>query len=242
MTKTYAQLSREIASLQAAAEKLRHTEMKAAVAKANELIATYGLAADDLTFPKSGSVSSAIKGQSARYSDGLGHTWGGRGPHPAWLRDALAAGRTLQSFQTGGASVPSAPPSGTTKKAGFKVAIKYRNAVTGDSWSGRGSQPAWLKAALKKRGVKIEDFLVDAPAASKVASPAVAAAKKPTTRKPAAKPAVKKKKTVSAATKPAAKAPVAKKPMAKPSVARKVKATAGAADGQPSTPEAVLPV
>ncbi len=40
-----------------------------------------------------------------------------------------------------------------------KVAVKYRNAATGDTWSGRGLQPKWLKAALAA-GRKIEDFSV----------------------------------------------------------------------------------
>ena len=40
-----------------------------------------------------------------------------------------------------------------------KVAAKYRNAATGDTWSGRGLQPKWLKAALAA-GRKIEDFSV----------------------------------------------------------------------------------
>lgn len=43
--------------------------------------------------------------------------------------------------------------------AGRKVAAKYRNAATGDSWSGRGLQPNWLKAALAS-GRKLEDFAV----------------------------------------------------------------------------------
>ena len=54
----------------------------------------------------------------------------------------------------------------TTKRAakagsgkGTKVAAKYRNAATGDSWSGRGLQPKWLKAALAS-GRKIGDFAV----------------------------------------------------------------------------------
>ena len=47
---------------------------------------------------------------------------------------------------------------GTAKPAG-KVAVKYRNAATGDSWTGRGLQPKWLKAALAAGG-KIEDFTV----------------------------------------------------------------------------------
>ncbi|HEY2188072.1 MAG TPA: H-NS histone family protein, partial [Caldimonas sp.] len=38
--------------------------------------------------------------------------------------------------------------SGTRKKgrSGGKVAAKYRNTSTGETWSGRGLQPRWLKA------------------------------------------------------------------------------------------------
>ena len=46
-----------------------------------------------------------------------------------------------------------------TRAGGAKVAAKYRNAVTGDSWSGRGLRPNWLKAALAS-GKKLEDFAV----------------------------------------------------------------------------------
>jgi DNA-binding protein H-NS len=42
---------------------------------------------------------------------------------------------------------------------GAKVAAKYRNKATGDSWSGRGLQPRWLKAALAA-GKKLSDFAV----------------------------------------------------------------------------------
>ncbi|MEO6030757.1 MAG: H-NS histone family protein [Burkholderiaceae bacterium] len=48
--------------------------------------------------------------------------------------------------------------SGTAKKGG-KVAAKYRNTATGETWSGRGLQPKWLKAALAA-GRKPEDFAV----------------------------------------------------------------------------------
>jgi DNA-binding protein H-NS len=44
-------------------------------------------------------------------------------------------------------------------KKGVKVAAKYRNAATGDTWSGRGLKPNWLKAALAA-GRKLEDFAV----------------------------------------------------------------------------------
>ena len=40
-----------------------------------------------------------------------------------------------------------------------KVAAKYRNNATGDTWTGRGLQPKWLKAALAD-GAKIEEFTI----------------------------------------------------------------------------------
>ncbi len=42
-------------------------------------------------------------------------------------------------------------------KAAGKVAPKYRNPATGETWSGRGLQPKWLKAALAA-GRKLDDF------------------------------------------------------------------------------------
>jgi DNA-binding protein H-NS len=50
-------------------------------------------------------------------------------------------------------------PAGGSKIAGRKVAPKYRNAATGETWSGRGLQPKWLKAALAA-GRKIDDFAI----------------------------------------------------------------------------------
>ena len=46
-----------------------------------------------------------------------------------------------------------------SKSAGKKVAAKYRNAATGDSWSGRGLKPKWLTAALAT-GRQLSDFAV----------------------------------------------------------------------------------
>ena len=44
-------------------------------------------------------------------------------------------------------------------KAPSKVPAKFRNKATGESWSGRGLQPKWLKAALNA-GAKLTDFAV----------------------------------------------------------------------------------
>ena len=71
--------------------------------------------------------------------------------------DAVAQVRNLMA-QYGlsaadiGGKVKSARTSG-------KVAAKYRDASTGQTWSGRGLQPNWLKAALAA-GRKISDFAV----------------------------------------------------------------------------------
>lgn len=51
------------------------------------------------------------------------------------------------------------PRAGSTAAKGSKVAAKYRNTATGETWSGRGLQPKWLKAALAS-GKTLADFAV----------------------------------------------------------------------------------
>ena len=53
----------------------------------------------------------------------------------------------------------SAPRAAGSGKASGKVAPKYRNAATGETWTGRGLQPKWLKAAIAG-GAKLEDFAI----------------------------------------------------------------------------------
>ena len=69
---------------------------------------------------------------------------------------ALMAEYGLTVADLGGKSGPAKPGK---KTGGTKVAAKYRNASTGESWSGRGLQPRWLKAALAS-GRKLADFAV----------------------------------------------------------------------------------
>lgn len=58
-----------------------------------------------------------------------------------------------------GAAKKAGRPAKAAKPVGRKVAAKYRDTATGNSWSGRGLQPNWLKAALAA-GRKLEDFAV----------------------------------------------------------------------------------
>ena len=57
-----------------------------------------------------------------------------------------------------GARAPSTPAA-RGPKAGGKVAPKYRHPGTGETWTGRGLQPKWLKAELAQ-GKKLSDFTI----------------------------------------------------------------------------------
>ncbi len=70
------------------------------------------------------------------------------------LSAADIAGKVVSARASAAGSV--SPSSGTSTG---KVAAKYRNAATGDAWTGRGLQPRWLRAALEG-GAKIEDFKI----------------------------------------------------------------------------------
>ncbi|WP_425259658.1 H-NS family nucleoid-associated regulatory protein [Rubrivivax sp. RP6-9] len=62
-------------------------------------------------------------------------------------------GLTLADLGTRAAAAPKR--SGSTGK----VAPKYRDPTTGDTWTGRGLQPKWLRAALAA-GRSLSDFTI----------------------------------------------------------------------------------
>ncbi|TYT25650.1 H-NS histone family protein [Luteimonas viscosa] len=81
---------------------------------------------------------------------------------------ATAEGYTVQELFGGRSAASKKAPAAkkTAKKAGKtgrklgKVPPKYRNpAVPSETWTGRGKQPRWM-AALVKKGRKPEDFLI----------------------------------------------------------------------------------
>ncbi len=78
---------------------------------------------------------------------------GARNEAIAQVRALMAQyGLTLADI---GSKAVAAPRAAAAKK----VAAKYRNPATGESWSGRGLQPKWLKAALAS-GRALGDFTV----------------------------------------------------------------------------------
>jgi DNA-binding protein H-NS len=112
MTKTYVQIQKQIETLQREADKLKRKEVEDVIAKIQEAIAVYELTAADLGLDgkagrrrapaagkPAGRAARKTRGASeAKYRDESGNVWGGRGPRPQWLRDALAAGKALQDF------------------------------------------------------------------------------------------------------------------------------------------------
>jgi DNA-binding protein H-NS len=52
-----------------------------------------------------------------------------------------------------------APVAVPKPRSGGKVPAKYRDPATGQSWSGRGLHPTWLKQALAG-GAKLTDYLI----------------------------------------------------------------------------------
>lgn len=111
MTKTIDQIQSQIEKLQAEAEAIRKSELPEVIRKVKETIATYGLTAKDLGLSATGAAARGTKSASApgkakgprsagaaKFADGQGNTWIGRGKRPQWLRDALAQGKSLDDF------------------------------------------------------------------------------------------------------------------------------------------------
>jgi DNA-binding protein H-NS len=165
---TLAQVQKQIAILEAKAARLRETEKAGVIARIKEAIKVYGIAPRELYSSKPGNVKPEQKKAVAggpRFSDGMGNTWIGRGPYPQWVRDALKAGKQLEDFAVGGGTIKTAAKKERKKTATKKIAsegakksgpAKYKDR-TGNSWTGRGPQPNWLKQALNS-GKTLEDL------------------------------------------------------------------------------------
>jgi DNA-binding protein H-NS len=119
--KSYVQLIKQIEALQLEAEQIRRSEIDGVVERIREAMSHYGLTAADLGLipaPAAGArrkpaaklpaktrragkakgAKSAKPAAVPKFRDEAGNVWVGRGKRPQWLRDALAAGRSLQDF------------------------------------------------------------------------------------------------------------------------------------------------
>jgi len=171
-----AAIKKQIAALEAEAERITKQEMSGAIAKVRELMSTFGLTIEHLqarVAAKSPNAAKKVKpkragGGVAKYADPkTGKTWSGFGRAPAWIagaknRDAFLVDKSgLQSSETA-AKAPAAK-----KKSAAKAAKKV-------------AKPAAKKAVATAK-----------KATRKTAAPA-AGKKKPSAKKAAPKAVAKK--------------------------------------------------
>lgn len=171
MAKSLSQIQSQIQKLQKEAEAIRST----VIARIRKEMAQHGLTAEDLfaearsTFIGNGSVTKAKSAatKAPKFADGTGNTWGGMGKRPAWIREALEAGRALEEFLVGAIAKPAkaAKPASPAKPAGKKAAATKK------------ASPARKLAAKKATRTT---------AAKKSAAPKKAAAKRPARKKASA--------------------------------------------------------
>jgi len=99
---TYAELQAQIARLQEEADAVRKTELQNVISEVKAKIKEYGLNARDLGLIGAAPVAAPKRepgsGSVAKYKGPEGQTWSGHGRKPNWLKDALAAGQSIDEF------------------------------------------------------------------------------------------------------------------------------------------------
>jgi DNA-binding protein H-NS len=171
-------IKKQIAALEAEAERISKHEMSAAIAKIKEIMSTYGLTIEHLQAAVAGKGRTAAKtvkpkragGGVAKYADPkTGKTWSGFGRAPAWI----ASAKTRDAFLVDKSGLKASEPAAKAPVAKKKSPAKAVSAT-------KATKPAAKKAvAVAKK-------------ATRSASTPVAAKKKPSAKKAARKSAAKK--------------------------------------------------
>ena len=95
MSQTLQEMIAQRDALEAAIKEQQTAAHTQALDAARKFCAEHGLSADDV-FPKKAKSATKLP---AKYADGNGNTWSGRGVHPRWLSTALGSGATLEQFR-----------------------------------------------------------------------------------------------------------------------------------------------
>lgn len=131
MTKTLAQLNKQIEQLKRQADALRQKEVADVITRIKNAIDHYGLTVEDLGFGTANTPRKNARKNTApnrtplgkkklkvaaspkaakktigviRYRDEAGNTWTGHGKRPNWFKAALAAGKELDALKVPNAS------------------------------------------------------------------------------------------------------------------------------------------
>ena len=172
-------LKKQIASLQAQAERIAKTEMSSAIAKIKDIMAEFNLTIEHLTHSVGGKRAAKkpkVKTVSvAKYADPkTGKTWSGFGRAPGWI----AGAKNREAFLVDKSGITVAAPA-AAEKAPVKVAKAVKVAKTA------------AKKAAKPAGKRMKE---EATAAAAAKTAAKAPATKPAAAKKAAKPKAPAKK------------------------------------------------
>ncbi len=98
------QLIRQKADLERQIAQLNSKGRQDAIEEIRKIMTEHGLTSEDLASPgrarKAGTKLDGTerKAVAAKYKDGQGNQWTGRGLKPRWLTAALSAGRKLEDF------------------------------------------------------------------------------------------------------------------------------------------------
>jgi DNA-binding protein H-NS len=146
MAKTVDQIREQIAKLQAQEQALLQKEAQGVIAQIKVAVEHYGITPEQI-FGASGTAKKTIAKKAAT-------------PRKAVAKAPKKAGRAKSAKVAKPAKAESAakPKKAASVAKGTKIAAKYKDDA-GNAWSGRGSQPRWLRAAIEG-GKKLEDFAV----------------------------------------------------------------------------------
>jgi len=160
MPHTLAQINRRADAIRRQAE-----QHKAAIERIRGDVVALQLAPSDI-FPEGwpgfeGSVQDGATVDiplTAKYADGPGKTWTGKGRRPSWLQTALESGAELDDFLVQGVN-PQVSKARLQEIAHVaQPGITYRS-PRGEEWHGKGRRPRWLASALEG-GARLDDFAV----------------------------------------------------------------------------------
>jgi len=146
MAKTVDQIREQIAKLQAQEQALLQKEAQGVIAQIKVAVEHYGITPEQIF-----GTDGAAKKTAARKA---------AAPRKTAAKAAKKVGRAKAAKAEKPAKVAKAakPKKAASVAKGTKIAAKYKDDA-GNAWSGRGSQPRWLRAAIEA-GKKLEDFAV----------------------------------------------------------------------------------
>ena len=209
-------IRKQIAALEARAQRIAKSEMAPAIAKVKAIMADFNLTIEHLTQAvTSKTAAKKVKAKAAsvaKYADPkTGKQWSGFGRAPGWIAGAKNRDAFLTDKSGIKAAEPNAKAVAPAKKAAAKVASTASKPAAKKSAKKAAKQAA---PAVKKTVPAVKKGAASAKKAAPPAKKALSAAKK-------VAPAAKKVDAVAATDLAAKKKPLAKKPAAKKVAANK---------------------